>query len=141
MIRAPIHRLHMNIRLRATRKPIKKVSQQLALKVSNQPHLHFVINYIGHATAQIHCSNRQRLIHRHYKISSSHNALLITQGLTKRLAQRNANILDSVVLIDVKVTNALQRQIESAMPSKQFEHMIEKSNPRRYLVNTLSIYD
>src|SRR6202453_3078426 len=141
MIRAPIHRLHMHIRLGAPSKAIEEVSQQLALKISHQAHLHLVIDDIGHPPTQVHRSHCQRLIHGHHKISGAHDALLISESLAKRFAQRDPHIFYSVMLIDIQIAGALQRQIETAVPSKQVQHVIEEPNPRRHLVNTLPIHN
>ena len=41
--------------------------------------------------------------------------------------------------VDIQVADALQLQIESAMPRKQLEHVIEEADPRRNGIAALSI--
>ena len=43
----------------------------------------------------------------------------------------DANVFDGVMLIDVEVTLSCNFQVESTVPGKQFEHVIQKANASR----------
>ena len=77
---------------------------------------------------KIHGGNRKRLIHRHQEISSAQNAALVAERAVERLAQRNAYILNRVMLVHIEIAGALQLQIESAVPREQLQHVIEEAN-------------
>ena len=56
-----------------------------------------------------------------------------------RLAERDADVLDGVVLIDVEVARGVQRQVEAAMPGEQLEHVVEEADAGANVVAALSV--
>ena len=66
-----------------------------------------MIDDIGNTAREIDSRNRERLIHRHDEVACAENALLVAKRFRKGFTQRNANVFDGVMLIDVKVANAL----------------------------------
>src|SRR5262249_4821306 len=56
-----------------------------------------------------------------------------------RLAERNADVLHRVMLIDIEVALCCQLQIEATMPREQFQHVIEEPDPRMHVVSTFAI--
>ena len=139
MIAPPIHHLHMHVALRAARKAFKEIRHQFSLQIAYQRHIHLIIHRISRPPAEVDSSDRQRLIHRHHKIPGTHDALLIAQRNPECLTQRDAYILHRVVLVDIEIALAHQRQIEPAMPRKQLQHVIEKPYPRLDRVHALPI--
>ena len=53
------------------------------------------------------------------------------ERLLHRLAERDADILGGVVVVDVEVADRLHGQVDARMPGQQIEHMIEKADPGR----------
>ena len=51
----------------------------------------------------------------------------------QRLAERDAEILDRVVLIDVEIAVGLDAQVEGAMPRDQLQHVIEETDAGAHL--------
>jgi hypothetical protein len=124
----------MNIRPRAARKAFKEVADKFRLQIAHQPVPHLCIDNGNGPTAEVNSGQPQRLVHRHHKISGSQDSEFVPQRLVKRLAQRNANVFHRVVLIDIQVALGIQPQIETPMPSKQLQHVIEEPYARRDLV-------
>ena len=56
-----------------------------------------------------------------------------------RLAERDADVLDGVVLIDVEIARRLQRQVEAAVPREQLEHVVEEADAGADVVAALAV--
>jgi hypothetical protein len=72
-------------------------------------------------------------------MGSSDNPTPLTQRAIQRLAQADADILGSMMLIDMQIANCLNLNIEEAMLGKQRQHMIQKTNPSCCLGSTRTI--
>ena len=57
------------------------------------------------------------------------------------LAERDADVLDRVVLIDVEVAGGVQREVEAAVPREQLQHVIEKTDAGADVVASLAVED
>jgi hypothetical protein len=55
------------------------------------------------ASAQIDGGDGERLIHRHDEVARSIDPFAIAERLEQRFAERDADIFDCVVLIDVEI--------------------------------------
>ncbi len=80
------------------------------------------------AAAEIDRRHRQRFVHRHHEVASPIDALAIAKRLADRFAQRDADVLDGVVLIDVEIAGGVDRQIEGAVPRHEIEHVVEEAD-------------
>lgn len=74
----------------------------------------------------IHDHLTQRLIEWHQRMPEAGDALLVTQRLGKGLAEGDANILDGMMAIHMKVTVTAHIEVESAVLGKRGQHMVEK---------------
>src|SRR6266478_5627173 len=90
----------MDVGASAASKSFKEVMDQFRLQVAYGSDTDFRFDDSHRAAAEIHCGQREGLVHRHYEISGAQNAALASQGLIEGLTQRNANIFHRVVLID-----------------------------------------
>ena len=72
-------------------------------------------------------AQHQRFIHGQQELTVAGDAALIAQGLGEGLAQADADILHTVVIVHMGVTVALDRQVDVAVPGEQFQHMIQKT--------------
>ena len=59
------------------------------------------------------------------------NALLVAHRLRDRLAERDADVLDRVMRVDVQVALGLDVEIEHAVARDLVEHVIEKRHAGR----------
>ncbi len=55
-----------------------------------------------------------------------------------RLAQRDAEILDRVMLIDVQIADGFDLEVERAMSREKLEHVIQKTDARAHLIPALA---
>jgi len=81
------------------------------------------------ATAEVERHIDECLIKRERTACETTNPRLVAEGLTKCFTQRDRNILDGVVRVDVEITLCLDVQAESAVLSQLIEHVIEERNP------------
>ena len=118
----------MHVGARPACKALKEIRHQFRLQIADQPRAYLGVHGEGRAPAQVNSRNRQRLIHRHEKVTGAQDAALVAQRAVKALAQRDAHIFDRVVLIDIQIALALQIQIECAVAREEFQHVIEEAD-------------
>ena len=70
----------------------------------------------------------QCLVHRQADIAVTANPLLIAERLHEGLAERDAHILDGVMVIDMRVALGLHDEIEKAVAGEKVQHVIEKAD-------------
>ena len=75
----------------------------------------------------------ERLVHRQQAIGVTRQAAFVAERLLQRLAQRDADVLDGVVIVDMGVALGRNRHIDERVTGKLIEHVIEKTNARRDL--------
>ena len=89
--------------------------------------------------AEIDRRDRQRLVHRHDEVAGAVDAPPVAERLRHRLAERDAEILDGVMLIDVEIAARVDRQVERAVPREQLQHVIEKADAGAHVVPALAV--
>ena len=73
----------------------------------------------------------QRLVHRHMHVGIAGDALHVAERLLHRLAERDADVLGGVVVVDVQVALGLDRDVDARMPRQQIEHVVEEADAGR----------
>jgi hypothetical protein len=61
------------------------------------------------------------------------------ERLRHRLAERDAEILDGVMLIDVEIAARVDRQVERAVAREQLQHVVEKADAGPHLIPALAV--
>ena len=118
MAGAAIEHAGMHAGARASRKAIKEIVNQFGLQIADQAGANFGVHGRGGTAAKIYRCQAESFIHRHHEIAGAQNPALGAQRLVEELAQHNADILDGVVLIDIKVAFGFELKIEAAMMSE-----------------------
>ena len=90
---------------------------------------------MGGAAAEIDRSEAEGLIHGHEKVAGAQDAALVAEGLVEGVAERNADIFDGVVLIDVEVALAQKIEIEGSVTGEELEHVVEEADAGGYAGN------
>ena len=80
------------------------------------------------AAAQVHSTQRQRLIHGQQAAAIAHQPALVAQGFLDGGAQGNAHILNGVVAVDLQIAAALHGQIKQAVTGKPVQHVVKKAD-------------
>jgi hypothetical protein len=94
-------------------------------------HRHMVMK--KRSVAGINHQSHQGLIHRQITTSVTGNATQVTQGGSDGLAEADADILDTVVIINVGVAFGNHSQIEKPVHGKKRQHVIEKGYAAVYI--------
>ena len=80
---------------------------------------------------QVDDDPRQRLVERHVRVPVARQPLLVAERLGHRLPQRDADVLDRVVRVDVEVAVRAHDEVDHAVPRELVEHVIEKRHAGR----------
>ena len=70
----------------------------------------------------------QRLVHRQQAIGVAGQPALVAERLSQRLAERDADVLDRVVIVDVQVALGAHRQVDQRMARELVEHVVEEAD-------------
>ena len=73
----------------------------------------------------------KRLVHRHVHVGIARDALHVAERLLHRLAERDADVLGGVVVIDMQVALGLDRDVDARVPRQQVEHVVEEADAGR----------
>ena len=82
---------------------------------------------------------RQRLVHRHMHVGIAGDALHVAERLLHRLAERDADVLGGVVVVDVQVALGLDRDVDARVPRQQIEHVVEEADAGRDVGDALAV--
>ena len=73
---------------------------------------------------------RQRLVERHQRVGHAHDAAPVAERLVERLPERDADVLDRVVLVDVQVALGLDAQVEQPVLADLLDEVVEHADAR-----------
>jgi hypothetical protein len=82
---------------------------------------------------QINDGIHKRFIHRYTSLPEPEYAPFISQSFGKSLPKDNADILNGMMCIDMKVTLGKNFEIKQAVAAEGRQHMVEKANSRGYV--------
>ena len=139
VVRAPVHHLEVHVGAGGLRKPLEEIVDQLGLQIADEAHRDLGVDHGMRAAAQIDRGDRQRFVHRHHEVAGAVDAALVADRRRHRLAERNADVFDGVMLIDVEVAGGLHLEIEAAMARDEIQHVIEKADAGAVVVAALAV--
>ena len=79
---------------------------------------------------KINGGGRERFVHGHQEIAGAEDASLVAQRGVDGFAERNADVLDGVMLVHVQIALGCEPKIEAAVARDQVQHVIEEGNAR-----------
>jgi hypothetical protein len=80
---------------------VEEVMDELGLQIADKANLHKILVDERRPPTKIDCDDSQRLVHGKNEVTGTVDALAVTKRLREKLAEHDANIFDSVVLVDV----------------------------------------
>ena len=128
MVRAAVHGLDVNVGAGAAGEAFEEVGDQFGLQVADQARANLGVNGEGGAAAQVDGGDGEGFVHRHEEVSGAQNAALVAECAVECLAERDADVFDGVMLIDIEIAVALEFEIECAVAREQLQHVIEEAN-------------
>ena len=87
----------------------------------------------------VDCDPGQRLVHRQKAVGVAGQAHLVAERLGERLPERDADVLDRVMVVDVSVAQGAHRNVDQRMARELVEHMVEESDPGRNVGNARAV--
>src|SRR6266852_7580571 len=129
----------MHIGARGLREALKKILNKFGLKIADAPGGESGFHNAKRATAKIDVRGGQRFVHGHQKVSGTQNAAAIAERGVHGFSQRDAGVLDGVVLIHVEVALDAQAQVQATTTRDQIEHVVEETNARGNVGLTASV--
>src|SRR6185295_6947796 len=118
--------IDMKIELRGLSKRAPKMFCKFDGKISDHlaTHSHFV-NKIK-PSRKIDNRTTQRFIHRHEGLAITIDPGLVSERLDEGLAQRDRDVFNRMMIVDLQVTLASDSQIEQAVLGEEVQHVFEK---------------
>src|SRR5262249_38316640 len=139
MARSPVQNFHVNVCTRPEREAFEEIMNEFGLKVADARHPNLQINHRMWPPAEVEGGHCQCFVHGHHKVAGAIDSATIPKRLRDCLTERNAQVFDGVVLVDVEIAFRVDPKIECSMPGNQLEHVIEKSNSGMHLVAALAV--
>ena len=110
---------------------LKKFMNEIDVELSDACSRKLDVELQSRSTGQIHYDATQCFIKRHVSVPVAAHAFFLTDGFGKCLAERDADVFNRVMGIDVEVASRFDFDIEYGVPRDLVEHVIEKRNLRR----------
>ncbi len=105
---------------------LEKLAQQVDVEVADQRTRVFDVVFQARPTRQVDDDARQRLVQRHVGMAVAAHAALVAECLVERLSERDADIFDRVMRVDVQVAVGLDHQVDQAVARHLIEHVVEE---------------
>lgn len=122
-------------------KALEKFVRQIHVKLANHGALERHLKFQSGAAGQIKDYARQGLIQRNIRVAITTHTFFVADRFGKGLPERNANIFNCVVAINMQIAIGLNFQINHAVAGYLIQHMIEKGYARvqRLLARAIKI--
>jgi hypothetical protein len=84
------------------------------------------------AAGEIESGRRETIVHGHQEIARAENSAFRAKGFLHGFTERNADIFDSVVLVNVEIAASGELEIQASVARDLFEHVIEETDAGAY---------
>jgi hypothetical protein len=127
---AAVHEFEVDVGRSGLGEGAKEVFEQLGLEVAYFRGGNLPVADAENAAGKIEGGSGEAIVHRHEEIAGAQNAAFGAEGLLDGFAQSYADVFDGVVLIDVKIALCAEFEVETAVASDLFEHVVEEADAR-----------
>ena len=103
MARAAVQHLQVHVRSRRCRETLEEILDELRRQVADLLHRLRRSTTANGRPDKIDRGDRERFVHRHHEVAGAIDAALVAERLAHRLAERDADVLDRVVRVDVEI--------------------------------------
>src|ERR1700722_86117 len=134
-----VEHAHMDVGASAARKAFEEIVHKFRLQITDARSTDFRLHDRHCTAAEIYGGQSEGLVHGHQEVASPQDAAPVAQSAVKDLSERNAHVLHGVVLIYIQVSAGGNLQIETAVPCKEFQHVVEKTDSGCDLVLTAAL--
>src|SRR5206468_9778713 len=91
------------------------------------------------SAAEVERNRHETLVHRHLERRVADDPGAIAERLIDRAAERQREILDGVVLVDVEIAVRFHLEVEKAVYRDELEHVVEERQTGRDVVFTRAV--
>ena len=110
---ASVHHFEVHVRPGPLREPLEEVVHELGLQIADprrpDPQVHRGVR----PAREIDRGDGQRFVHRHDEVPGALDAAARAERLVHGLAERDAEVLDRVMLVDVEVSPRVDDKVET----------------------------
>src|SRR5215469_15888313 len=105
----------MNIGTGGLGKALEKILDQFGLKVAHTGGRELCLDHAKRASAKVDGGRRERLVHGHQEVAGSKNTPFIAQSSVNRFSERDSDVFNGVMLVNVQVPACLHAQVKPAV--------------------------
>ena len=139
VVRAAVHGFDVDVGFGAAGEAIEEVGEEFGLEVAYEANLYLVVDDVGDAAGEVDGGDGEGLVHGHDEVAGAEDALLVAERLVEGLAERDADVFDGVVLVDVEVAGAGEGEVEATVAGEEFQHVVEEADAGGDLVDALAV--
>jgi hypothetical protein len=118
----------MDIRRGGLGEGAKEILKQLGLKIADLWRRTFPIAHAVNAAGKVEGRHSEAIIHGHEEIAGAQNPAFVSQSLFDGFAERDADVLNRVVLVNVEVAFRAECEVEPAVARDLLEHVVEEAD-------------
>ena len=116
---------------RMLREALKAMRDHLAAQIANLLPLEPEIRDAVRPVRQVHDGARERLVQRRIGVAPPRQPRRRLQRVPEARAQRDADVLGRVVVVDVQVARGAQPQAPARVLGQRVQHMVQEADARR----------
>ncbi len=113
---------------RVVREALEELVGQLRVEGADHAALEVDAHVQPRATREVDHHARQRLVERHVGVAVAAQPLLVAHRLRDRLAERDADVFDRVVAVDVQIAVARDVEVDQPVAGDLVEHVVEEAD-------------
>ena len=107
---------------------VEELGHQVDVELADHRPREIAIEFEPGPAGQIDDDPRQCLVERYVAVTVTGQALLVAPGLGQRLAERDADVLDGVMRVDMQVALGVNVEVDQPVPCNLVEHVVEEGN-------------
>ncbi len=100
--------LTWTLALGAAGEAFEEIGDEFGLEVADEAGADLGVDGVSGAAAEVDCGDGEGFVHGHEEVSGAEDAALVAEGAVEGFAERDADVFDGVVLVDVEVAGALE---------------------------------
>ena len=121
------HLLDVNGNTGIAREGREKILDKLGVKVADLLSLKIDVHVKTATARNINGRKDQRLVHGKKSVAVARDTLLVADGLREGATEVDADVLNGVMVVDLGVSRASEREVKAAVCGKEGEHMAEEA--------------
>ena len=110
--------------------PLKELVRQIDIESANHGALEINMKFKPRTPRKVDHNTRQGFIERHIGVAVAAQTFLVAERLGQRLTDRDTDILDRVMRVDMQIALGFDLKINQTMTGNLIKHVIEKGDTR-----------